>query len=391
MRCVNCFVFGSLLTLALFAASLNFQKFDTTLTHITFEGESPSKTLDVLFHPNPREDKFLVYSTHSGFSNQLLGLYGAAVLARIAGRVLVIPPILYHGQLSFGGVSHCNSQNEKLVIDGSTFIYQNNLGIGHFADIFEFDAREVYAKSGLKLISWEEFVKLGFKVNGPNWNVSYSTLGCQKKPSYAEVVAELRRYDAKVLQIGSAFSARVHVLLKQEKNSTRRAELKDILDYFGSQAPLRKEIAELADRLVNSSFFAPTEITAVHIRSGDKGENAYFMINKTEAYLKQTRLELPDSRPFEVFLASDIKHGTRNPILGNLLSQCDKVLDLSNLEELEGNDIVVSTSRNLGIDVALLRIVLDQNICARAKRFYGGSQGSTFQIVIKKRRELLVN
>eukprot|EP00475_Leptophrys_vorax_P036116 TRINITY_DN6042_c0_g1_i4.p1 TRINITY_DN6042_c0_g1~~TRINITY_DN6042_c0_g1_i4.p1 ORF type:complete len:390 (-),score=100.35 TRINITY_DN6042_c0_g1_i4:268-1437(-) len=389
MRCVNCFVFGSLLTLALFAASLNFQKFDTTLTHITFEGESPSKTLDVLFHPNPREDKFLVYSTHSGFSNQLLGLYGAAVLARIAGRVLVVPPILYHGQLSFG--AECTSRTEARVIGESTFIYQNKKGIGHYADIFEFDERELYVRSGLKLISWEEFVKLGFKINGPNWNVSYSTLGCNSEPSFAQVAAELRKYDAKVLQIGSSFSSRVQRFINQEEDPKKRAELEDILDYFESQIPLRKEISELADRLVNSSFFAPKEITAVHIRSGDNGENAFFMINKTEAFLKQVRLELSDSRPFEVFLASDIRNGTRNPVLADFIAQYDRVLDLSDLEELEGNDIVVSTSRELGIDLSLLRIVLDQNICARAKRYYGGLKQSTFQKIITRRREVLQN
>jgi len=50
-----------------------------------------SATPSLAQHPS-----FLVYHTHSGFSNQLMGLQRAAQLAYATGRILVLPPVLPH-------------------------------------------------------------------------------------------------------------------------------------------------------------------------------------------------------------------------------------------------------------------------------------------------------
>ena len=41
-------------------------------------------------------EQYLLYFSHSGFSNQLRGLQGAVRLALVTNRTLVLPPPLYH-------------------------------------------------------------------------------------------------------------------------------------------------------------------------------------------------------------------------------------------------------------------------------------------------------
>eukprot|EP00475_Leptophrys_vorax_P035456 TRINITY_DN5846_c0_g2_i1.p1 TRINITY_DN5846_c0_g2~~TRINITY_DN5846_c0_g2_i1.p1 ORF type:complete len:405 (+),score=83.60 TRINITY_DN5846_c0_g2_i1:31-1245(+) len=355
---------------------------DNKVSHLTLYYQEDS---DTSFKPSPN-DRFLVYSTHSGFSNQVLGLSRAALLANISNRVLVVPPILHHGQLSFGGKAACNTQGEQRIIEAVNNIYKNHKGIGRFQDIFDFDRRWLFKTIGLKIIFWDEFIELGFRIGGTSWDFSYSTLGCEQQPSYTKVKQELRRSKAKVLQIGSAFMTRVYRFIDQEQNAKRKKSFTQLLDYFEAQVPWRKEIRDVADLLLKSSFSVPNEITAVHIRSGDFNQRAAAMIRETTAYLNQARREHRNSSFFEVFLATDLKDGARNDKLGDFIAQYDKVLDLRNLEDLEGNNLVTAASRKLNIDVELLRLVLDQHICSIAKSFHATFRGSTFSNIIRKRR-----
>ena len=56
-----------------------------------------SKTKDSQFNKHQQQsEQYLYFTSHSGFSNQLIGLYRAAQLAYSTNRTLILPPLLSH-------------------------------------------------------------------------------------------------------------------------------------------------------------------------------------------------------------------------------------------------------------------------------------------------------
>jgi hypothetical protein len=363
---------------------------DVQLAIPTFPIEEPSTfELDESFKVNA-SDKFLVYASHSGFSNQLVGLARAAVLAKISDRVLVIPPVLSHKAVSFGGSKRCNTLGQKRVVQLANKAYRGPTE-GSFNSLFDFDAEKVYNVSGLKIVFWEDFWKLGFRIGGSDWKLDFSRLTCGlEKSSVQEIRRNLKKWDGyRVLNIGSAFMSRVQRFTSQEANEEKRKMYEFLLDYFTVGVPVRKEISEVASRMLNASFTNPDDILSVHIRTGDMNENAVPIIKDTIRAIDQ-ECSKSNHHHVEVFFATDLADGTKNSLLRNFVSRYSKVLDLRSIEQLEGNGLIDSTAEKLRISRDLLSIVLDQHICANARHFYSGAtEYSTFTGLIYLKRKKL--
>jgi hypothetical protein len=149
-----------------------------------------------------RNPKFLLYYTHSGFSNQLLSIERAAKFAFATKRILVLPPILPHHTSSStntvddddddddkfssftpraaGSKCHVSLHYEEFV---NKYIPQDiekakNLKIAFpsFKEIFDFD--DFTTKTGIQFMDMREFV-IQYPNYSTNRNFKNDTLWCK--------------------------------------------------------------------------------------------------------------------------------------------------------------------------------------------------------------------
>ena len=101
-----------------------------TLQYITLHrnvGFNPAR-IGIKIPAQSVSEQYLYYSTHSGWSNQLTGLYHAAQLAYSTNRTLIVPPILSH--VSTDDMGNARNGNKAL-----------RCGPGHL-DYVKLDAKE---------------------------------------------------------------------------------------------------------------------------------------------------------------------------------------------------------------------------------------------------------
>jgi hypothetical protein len=336
------------------------------------------------FEVNSR-DKFLVYASHSGYSNQILGLASAAILARFANRVLVIPPVLSHYQIVFGGFARCNPEGQSKAIFEAVRDYRLRKKEGDFETVFDFQPEFLFQRSGLKIISWDEFENL----NLSNWAQETSSFGCleKKNASLEEMKMTLRKWDSsRVLQIGSAFMSPVRTNLHQEQDTNLKIQTKFLLEYFAYGLPVREEISAVAGQLLRGSFASPEDIFAVHIRTGDQNQQAREFIEKTSRKIDEILLRYNVSSPVEIYVATDLPKGVKDPLLVEAFAKYDEFADLKHLGDNLDNELLLNAAKKLRMTEDLLSIVLDQHVCATSKFFYSCTYESTFSEVIRKRR-----
>jgi hypothetical protein len=126
---------------------------------------------------NSRDDdddgnRYLLFYSHSGFSNQLIGMERVAYLALATNRTLVLPPVVPHktsknSQHSFpdftfrtSGIG-CSSFDKyhgfvEMVKDDVKKARDPKLPFPSFTDLFDF---KEFKKAGLKVVDMTEFAK----------------------------------------------------------------------------------------------------------------------------------------------------------------------------------------------------------------------------------------
>jgi hypothetical protein len=182
--------------------------------HLTVFLGLPLQTFDFAV-----EDKFLVYASHSGFSNQVLGLARAAILATLSRRVLVVPPILPHGRLAFGNAKSCHKSGQQRIINLSLQFYLSGQREGCFKDIFEFDEKMLFERAGLKMIDMETFLANENSMTDL-WERDPFTLACGEQNGSRDHVKDhfSEMEDTRVLFVGSAFKSGTERLVSQKPN-----------------------------------------------------------------------------------------------------------------------------------------------------------------------------
>jgi hypothetical protein len=353
---------------------------------VTFsQGNSSMKPVVTL------NDKFLVFASHSGFSNQLVGLARAAVLAKISDRVLVIPPVLAHKAVKFGGSRSCDAVGQARVIEAANEAYRSKTE-GSFKSLFNFDEKLLFEMTGLKIIFWQDFENQIMAHIGENeWKFEYSTLNCGRKNGTLEEIRTSLKSNEEyhVLNIGSAFMSRVHRFTNQEQDESAQKSYDFLIEYFKAGANFREEIREVAFKMLNASYSSPRNIFSVHMRTGDSNQYSAEIIKDTIRAIDQ-EISMVNPKEVEVFFATDLPNASSHPLLQDFLSRYSKVFDLQTIELMEGNRLIESTAKHLRVTNDLLSIVLDQYICSIGKNFYSGAkQFSTFTGLIISRRKRL--
>ena len=117
-------------------------------------------------HQSHVEEKYLIYFTHSGFSNQILGVQRAAQIAYASKRTLVLPPVLPHHTFNRDFLKYPKFEAE---VGGQCdkehwihyYLKLSNESVDYpsFQALFNFDSISKKT-NGLKVIDIQEFSRL---------------------------------------------------------------------------------------------------------------------------------------------------------------------------------------------------------------------------------------
>lgn len=180
---------------------------------------------------HPAEDRFLLYYSHSGMTNQLVGLEAAAYFAFATHRTLVLPPVLPHHTAyqhddAFSEFepraagSKCAPYDfyEDYIDAVKTDVRKASdpeIKFPSFVELFDFD--DLSQKTGLKVIDMRDFAKDPKNIDPTLWCTgevnriqTKMTPRClsTNKTSFSDLVPQFQDVcgsDQRVAVIGSAF------------------------------------------------------------------------------------------------------------------------------------------------------------------------------------------
>ena len=269
-----------------------------------YQSQSSAYTLfeDVFADSDSDSDteQYLLYFSHSGFSNQLRGLQSAARLALATNRTLVLPPLLPHKSTDKKTLSYplfrartagnnCKAWREYSDLQESVHLdvmaTQSQSQKNPFPSYKALIDVDVLAKStGLKIIDMPEFAnEIKDAINYSNWCKGDNTIrnkmvnGCGDKATFSEMVSTFlkscgrdssdsdsaKNRNSRIAVIGSGF-----VLPRIIPNADYFGEtVGGAMDDFFYQLPSSPEFTSLLREMY---ALLPSGYVGVHIRFRDK-------------------------------------------------------------------------------------------------------------------------
>ena len=209
--------------------------------------------------------KYLLYYSHSGFSNQLLAMDGAAQLAVATNRTLVLPPVFPHvtfqedllypefPYLTAGTWTKCEPYRRyDEFIDRIELDVQKasspKISFPSFKELFAFD--DIFIKTGLQVIDMKDFAKVVENTNVRSWcsgrgnNTMRNMMVPQCKESdgleFTELIPKFENIcnGKKIAAIGSAY-----VIPKPKWDSSRQVQT--TFHYFREKLTPSEKIMQL--------------------------------------------------------------------------------------------------------------------------------------------------
>ena len=200
------------------------------IRHTTFDEISLYNDQESPLVQGAGENRYLLYYSHSGFTNQVISMETAAYLALATNRTLVLPPVLPHGtsedDLVFSAFesrtagSKCRPYDFyhkyiKTVQDDVQKASDPEILFPSLMELFDFN--ELTQKTGLNVVDMREFAKDSKNTNFTHWCTGAPNEiekkmvpGCGKseKLSFTDLVPQFQHtcgLDQRVAVIGSAF------------------------------------------------------------------------------------------------------------------------------------------------------------------------------------------
>lgn len=312
---------------------------------------------------NASSENFLVFSSHSGFSNQLLGLSRAAILAYVSNRTLVIPPILGHFAVSYGSRVRCSESRNAVVMEKSLIAYRRKKAIlGSFVSIYSFQLDKSFEK--VRIIDWKEFVNRSDLNQASAWFKDPYPYGCgNESANISVVISHLKSLNQhRVVQIGSAFMFRLPFESKNASQTTH-GKVFENLQHAILLGNIREPISNFSRAILQRMQTGSSKnFMAVHLRAGDKKEFIASAFKELTTWIRKLQ------NPRNIYVASDLPQKDFYRYAQNI-SSADAPVEFFMLEQLLSSDSTLSAqllylSETIGVDPSVLKIVLDQHICA---------------------------
>ena len=232
-----------------------------------------------------KQERYLLYYTHSGFGNQFIGIERAAKLALATKRTLVLPPVLPHSSFDTNHLlfpaytprpagASCgpyNNYNKFLQVVETDVQKASNPNIKYpsFMELFGFN--NVINRTGLHVVDMKEFAQNPANTNTTSWckgknmeNVMVPLCRKSKQMPFTGIVSQFQNMcgaDRRVAVIGSAF------VTKPAGKELGDLNVFDALsNYFLYELLPSQNMMSLLQR-VHSTL--PLHYTGVAIRFGD--------------------------------------------------------------------------------------------------------------------------
>jgi len=322
------------------------------------------------------KQKYLLYASHSGFSNQLFGLARAFLWANITDRILIIPPILSHFALAWGP-DKCSLARTKYLIRRAFEAYESNNAVhGTFQALFILNESFIFDNFGLRFQEWAQFMQARKNESKHLWKYYYHNIDCSKK-NMQGILKEIHPFEKdEVLVIGTAFYSRIQKKLPE-------TQFQEMYKYF-LKLPVSTSISSFAEDLIYSAYRNETFVS-IHIRSGD---------NLASSEQKHSRIAfrhvmqiLPNVSANGVFIASDLQPQSKISLFAALEKKFQVVHELESLISGRDKKRLEFLGEKLHVHPSLLAIILDQYICSRGSTFIHSPPEivSTFSNLIKNR------
>jgi hypothetical protein len=373
---------------------------------------------------NASSEKFLFYYTHSGFSNQLIGIHRAAQLAYVTGRVLVLPPVLSH---KFGD-NKALSYNYPPRTAGPSCVAQERYQ--KFQDGAKQDAitakssmkkfpsvkqiinfTDLTANLGLQIMDLPDFLNSRSYIPTERWcegnmkpRLIYNEEGDKQcaRPSYQEMVQTFNQEmseqshknisagifeDCNVAVLGSAFNMDLDFAAFDKNASNFFA------DFFAGFPPSDNVLSLL--KLIHSKL--PKGYIGVHIRVADYplktmfGNLKYPCGDKQGTLYKNVleRIGLADTNQAA---AASVLIGRSNSHVKGCFQRFSKGrCNVTTVNDIIGGDKeILRLLENIHLDKSTVYLLLDQILIALAERIEMESARdySTFQDLIVRRHRL---
>ena len=140
---------------------------------------------------------YMSFATHSGFGNQMDGLRNAIAVAKILGRVLVLPPLLRHKDLAAG---RCNASASM----------EQSASFARRADRFlqtRASISKVMTINGLPTVEASELPQLSACEAANQSECAYTVAAsCLTLPRMLRLLHQLHGSPARLLRFGSMFT-----------------------------------------------------------------------------------------------------------------------------------------------------------------------------------------
>uniref|UniRef100_A0A7S2UE97 Peptide-O-fucosyltransferase 1 n=1 Tax=Attheya septentrionalis TaxID=420275 RepID=A0A7S2UE97_9STRA len=340
--------------------------------------------------------RYLVYFSHSGFSNQLLGLQRAAILAYSTNRTLVLPPLLPHkgdkpkifkSYKARAAGPGCIPYKHHAKFIGNAKRDADAAGDGQlfpsFSELMDFD--EIEKRSGIHFVDLPDFM------NEKNHSTKFWHEGNRRKidfdgrctlnytrtyPDMVKVFEDNFSTDPTIAVIGSAF------IIRNRKPENLGFSDKQLFLGFPPSKKMLHIIKKMREKL-------PQYYHGVHIRFFD---NQKFNCKDLEITQMFDSILQEAQHNFTATGETTMFVGFSHPTLKRCMTEyyINSTCNVMFLDDLMDEDSdIQSLVENVRVEKGTLYLVLDQLLIALADHivFRDLMGGSTFQGLIKARHQ----